>query len=103
MYETLSNKSTIIIKNKAMEIADSQTIINNENKSSRTTIYKYVQEKYKDSFCDLNSDIIDYIGSFLTKHESIEFGYLNKQLYIETQKLSYLLQRCKDEKFGCRS
>ena len=36
------------------------------------------------------------MGTFLSKKQSIEFGYLNKQLYIETltQKQSYLAIRC---------
>ena len=46
---------------------------------------------HKDPLSSLNSDIIDHIGAFLTKKASIEFGYVNKQLYIETRKLSYIL------------
>ena len=121
IYGSLSNKSTTIIKNKAVEIEDLQPIetllssqspscssvktvkgnnINdNENETPSTdvtTVYKYVEKKYNNSLSNLNSDVIDHIGTFLTKAESISFGYLNKQLYIETQKLSYLLKRCKD-------
>ena len=122
MHKSLSNESTKIIKNKAIEIADQQEmIINSQNtnnyhnhvtaqpvkisKDTNTTsipntkavtVYNYIQDKYNDQLSILNSDTIDQIGSFLTKRESIEFGYLNKQLYIETQKLSYLLKRCND-------
>ena len=100
IYKTLTNESTSIIKQKALEIADSQEmeqattpIISKRN----TTVYKYVQQQYNDRLCGLHSDIIDYLGTFLNKQESIEFGYLNKQLFIETQKQSYLLKRCKDD------
>ena len=55
-----------------------------------------MEDKYNDSLSNLNSDVFDYIGIFLTKQESISLGCLNKQLYIETQKLSFVLNRCKD-------
>ena len=114
---SLSNKSTAILKDKALEIADSQQLplatFNidkyNDNQSDDETrasihqkqktvctVLKYTEDRYNDSLSNLNSYIIDLIGSFLTKQESISLGYLNKELYIETQKLSYLLQRCKD-------
>ena len=98
IYKTLSNQSITNIKNKAMEIADSQKIQSslNINQQSNMTVYKYVQKQYNDRLSKLHSDIIDYLGTFLNKKQSIEFGYLNKQLYIETQKQSYLLKRCKD-------
>ena len=118
IYGSLSNKSTTIIKNKAIEIADSQPLTSSSSsscsnrkgtthsndggellapgKASAKSIYKYVEEKYNDLLSNLNGNVVDHIGSFLTKQESISFGYLNKQLYIETQKLSYLLRRCKD-------
>ena len=114
---SLSNKSTAILKDKALEIADLQPLSLsatsnidkhncNDNQSqtalvlSKTqttyTVYKFIENKQNNSSFNLNSYHIDLIGSFLTKQESISLGYLNKQLYIETQKLSYLLQRCKD-------
>ena len=111
IYKTMTNQSIANIKNKVMEIADQQQIqfqhkssnntitnanINNGDSTSNMTIYKYIQSKYTDPLSRLHSDIIDYFGTFLTKKESIEFGYLNKQLFIETQKHSYLLKRCKD-------
>ena len=37
--------------------------------------------------------------SFLNKSESISLGYLNKQIYTETQKQSYLLKRFNDNPF----
>ena len=126
-YKSLSNKSSAIIKNKAVELASLQTIslqlqpINTETRfnynykhchvesqsmslikstQSMTTVCKYIDSKNSDILSKINTDIIDYIGAFLTKQESIQFGYLNKQLYIETQKLSYLLKRCNDDQFN---
>ena len=114
LYKNMSVESTSIIKNTTFTIADSQvmpqsmtqTRNNNINigdtkkaictNNNRITIYKHIQQQYTDPLSKLHSDIIDYFGSFLSKRQSIEFGYLNKQLFIETQKHSYLLKRCKD-------
>ena len=109
LYKQMSHESTSIIKNKAMEISDSQLIVdhddmynkkNNCNSNNvpgtiasnhRITVHKYVQQQYSDRLSKLNSDLINNLGSFLSKQKSIEFGYLNKQ------KQSYLLKRCKDK------
>ena len=105
VYKTLSNESMITIKNKVIEMADSQQKYNNETmtrsigtaaNNCNVTIYNYIQQQYTDPLSKLHGDIIDYLGAFLNKKQSIEFGYLNRQLYIETQKQSYLLKRCKD-------
>ena len=111
IHKSLSNESTKIIKSKAIEIAELQQLQinskiadplltndndNNETPTPKLTICKYIENQYNDVLSNLNSDIIDCIGAFLTKQESIEFGYINIQLYIETQKLSYLLNRRKD-------
>ena len=112
MYWSLSNKSIKTIKDKAIQLADSQPMImavktksqddendhdhDNTSINNSKTVCRCIEETYNDALSCLSSDIIDCIGSFLTKPESIELGYLNKQLYIETQKLSYLLKRCKD-------
>ena len=107
LHNIMSVESSAIIRNKAIEIADSQSMaqspIQQQTKNSSTnpngsndnhiTVYKYIEQQYNDRLSKLPSDIIDYLGSFLTKKESIEFGYLNSQLFIETQKYSYLLQR----------
>ena len=69
------------------------------NQQSDMTAYKFIQKQYDNGLCQLPSDIIDYFGTFLTKTQSIEVGYLNKHLFIETQKQSYLLKRCKDQMF----
>lgn len=50
-------------------------------------------------FSRLSSPTINIVGAFLTKIESIHLGYLNKQIYIETQKKSYLLNRTNDKPF----
>ena len=92
----LTHQSSTIIKHKAIEIAETQCINNNSNNVS---IYKYIQQQQqsKDIFSRLHSNIIDHFGSDLTKKESIIFGYLNKHTFIESQKRSFLLARCKDE------
>ena len=99
LCKTLSIESLSIIKEKAIQIADSQNIqqCNKSKDNNHVTVYKYTQQQYNDPFSRLHSDVIDYFGTFLCKKQSIEFGYLNKQLYIETQKHSYLIKRCNDE------
>ena len=106
MYKSLSFESTTIIKNAAIQLADSpvQVMRNNtvsDNKETDTicmtadrslTINKYIEEKYNDPFSKSGSDIIDYIGTFLKRQDSIVLGHSNKQLFIETQKDSYLLK-----------
>ena len=103
LYKSLSTKSLSIIRMKAIEISENQTFISNTNvnakqdEQSNVTVHKHVQQQYKDHLSRLHSDIIDYFGTFLTKKQSIEFSYLNKHLFIETQKQSYLLNRCNDK------
>ena len=96
LYKTLSIESTSIIREKAVQIADSQHVTRSED-GNHITVHKHIQQQYNDILSRLHSDIIDYFGTFLDKQESIEFGYLNKQLYIETQKHSYLMKRCNDK------
>ena len=112
LYKTMSVESTSHIKDKAIQIADSQTIkhacvtdtcsaaadvsINHTVASTNMTVRKYIQQ-HNDIISKLHThDIIDHLGTFLSKQESIELGYLNKQLFVETQKYSYLLKRCND-------
>ena len=110
LYKTISVESITIIKNTAIEIADTQPSTHTtlhfdaegnakDNKDNHITVHKYIHSQYNDPLSRLHSDIIDYFGTFLNKKQSIEIGYLNKQLYIETQKHSYLLKRCKDDAF----
>ena len=109
LSKTMTLEATATIKNKAMELADLQSIqqsldhdnkITNNNasnhKSNHITLHKHIQQQHNDPLSQLDSDTIDHLGTFLLKKESVEFGYLNKQLFIETQKHSYLLKRCKD-------
>ena len=93
LSKSMTNKCLITLKNKTMKLAEQQT-----SKYDKTiSVYKQIQQQYKDRLSKLHSDIIDYFGTFLDKKQSIEIGYLNKQLYIETQKQSYLLKRLNDE------
>ena len=102
----ITNQSLSSLKEETMKIAEQQPALKHThsiNKSKRIpsiSIYKYIQQKYKDPISNLHSDIIDYLGTFLDKKQSIELGYLNKQLYIETQKQSYLLKRRNDPMFS---
>ena len=105
----LSYNSLEILTNKAIRLAEGQMMMSdNDNKdqnaynsnnkqAKRLTLYQWVQRRYKDRLCRLPSNLIDHIGSYLNKKESVDFGYLNQQLYIESQKLSYILSRCEDE------
>ena len=111
LYKNMSVQSSAVIKNKAIKIAELQQMTQTQNDSianaminakcndNHITVYKHMQQQYNDPLSGLHSDIIDYLGTFLNKKESIEFGYLNKQLFIETQKQSYLLKRCNDDAF----
>ena len=115
--KSLSPESLSIIRTKAIEIAKTQlmehgpsitntkTTLNVKPRSpqSSMTVHKYIEKQNDSALCSLHSDIIDYFGTFLTKQESIEFGYLNKHLFIETQKQSYLSKRCKDDMFRFHS
>ena len=111
IYKSLSEESITILKNKAMKIAENTLICdsftsncnnnNNNREDKRLSIYTLMQKQSKDNLSQLPSDTIDHLGSYLSKKQSIEFGYLNRQLYIESQKYSYLLKRhhnsCNDE------
>ena len=115
MYKSLSFESTVTIKNTAIQLAEAhvqvikhntdihidgdikQTDTEHRLQDTLLTINKYIEEKYTDPFSKLGSDIIDYIGAFLTRKESIVLGHSNKQLFIETQKDCYLLKRFNDE------
>ena len=96
LSQSLTNESLARLKNEAIKLAEQQPSIINDNIS----VYKEMQQKYTDRLSNLHSDIIDYFGTFLDKQQSIELGYLNKQLYIETQKISYLSRRNNDWEFS---
>ena len=93
LSNSMTNESLNTLKNETIKLAEQQpSPINQE-----ISVYKQIQQQYNDGFSNLSSDIIDYLGTFLDKKQSIELGYLNKQLYIETQKHSYLLKRNNDK------
>lgn len=74
----LHNKTIEKLHNKANEIA-------------YTSKYKIL--KYNDNLSKLPSSLIQKIGTFLTKKDSIHLSYINRQLYIESQKKSFILKR----------
>ena len=117
MKPNITHELSLSLKSKAMEIGDkqrhttlstsdeqgtnnSQTHNPNNTRSNTNypctntiTLNKKIQQQYNDNISVLNSDLIDELASYLNKKQSIEFGYLNRQCYIETQKISYLLKR----------
>ena len=109
LYKTLSFESTTIIKNKAMQLSMTNAIAKKPNSNIETASldnnedHVTLLKKHKrqlgishDILSKLHSDIVDYLGTFLDSKQSIEIGYLNKHLLVETQKQSYVLKTCKD-------
>ena len=47
----------------------------------------------KNVFSSLSSNIIQSIGSYVTKNDCINLGYSNRHLYIETQNKTFILNR----------
>ena len=94
LYKTMDVDSLHQLKSKTIEISQKQKSINN---SINTSVLDAVEESCNDKLSQLPSNTIDYMGSFLPKMDSIHFGYLNRHLYIETQKQSYLLKRLNDK------
>ena len=68
-----------------------ELLYNEANSISIESQYPVVKPKNK--LCSLSSNMIQYIAMYLTKTESISFGYINRQLYIETQNISYVINR----------
>ena len=109
LSQSMTPQSIATLRNKSIEIAQTQRIKYNANpentqkvivtssKDSSISLYKWIQRQYNDKLSRLPSDIIDHIGLYLSKTESISIGYLNKQLYIETQKQSYLSKQWNDK------
>ena len=103
-YKSLDDDTVVALKDCATKIAENQQILIKQksqqqalaNKNKNVSVYKYVELRNKNSFGVLHSDVIDYFSTFLSQKESIEFGYLNKHLFIETQKKNYLIKRCND-------
>ena len=106
-YETksLSQESINLLKQNAIQLAEKQMMkINNENNDSNNgesvSLYKYVTQSYPKSMNNnislLPDCIFDNIGSYLNENDNISFGYLNKQLYIQSHTKSYLLAKTHD-------
>ena len=80
------NQDTIVaLKDLAIQLSENKKKKKNDKKSSSQTQVPSI------SLSDLSSNTIDYLGSFLTTKERNCFGLLNRQLFIETQKSSFLL------------
>ena len=94
----LSTKSIKTIKNAATKIGHKQKIITPKSSQKRYTVCQYVDHEYKDPLSRLNSNIIDYLGEYLTDKDSNNFGLTNKQLYIETKKSCYIKIRLRRKK-----
>ena len=72
----LSNESIDTLNSKAQELSSHHPIV-----------------KENDCMSKLNSDVIEHLGKFLTKQESLSFGRINRCLYVETHKKSFILNR----------
>lgn len=83
-YESLSSDTVDSLKNAAIEINHSNHV--GTRKQTATNGKNY-------SLNRLSVLSLARIGSFLTKTESLKLGYINRDLYIQTQKRSYLLKR----------
>ena len=100
MHTLLDDQSTASIKNKIIEMADKQydNTGTNDSDNKHVNAYKQMQmECLTDRLSRLPSSVIDNIGSYVNKTDSITIGCLNRQLYIESQKISYLAKRCNDK------
>ena len=49
--------------------------------------------KQNDCLSQMPSNVVEHFGQYLTQKESIEFGYINKQLCFETHTKSFTLNR----------
>ena len=81
LYTSLPNDVLSTIKSDAIRIAQSQLPAAAISTTKSMSLYDSIMNKYDDNICSLSSNTIDAVGSFLTKTESIAFGFLNKQLY----------------------
>ena len=91
----LRHESIESLKNETIKIAEKQKMALNNH----ITVYKSVQQSYNDKISQLPHSLIDHIASYLNKKQSILFGTLNRELYIESQSVNYLWKRyqCNDE------
>ena len=89
IHKQLSPNAIGNLKAKITQIKEKNNLLT----AKETKSEKLASNLKQSHFNKLSSDCIDYFATFLSKKESIKFGYLNRNLYIETQKRSYLLKR----------
>ena len=78
LFKSIKPETMTLLKNKALELAEEHAMNDSKSKS----LFAWLQQQCNDNLSQLPSDIIDQLGSYLTKKESIKFGFLNKHLYI---------------------
>lgn len=91
----------LVAKYKSLRQQDLKCLANTVTQSVQNQTHQHVhaqqiQHVHHSRYANLNeldSAAIDQIGSFLSQSDSIKLGYLSRQFYIETHKLSYLIQR----------
>ena len=96
----INAKEATKIKQEATKIAATQQSVDYPQLTLHQAIEK--QLSTNDRLSRLPSDTIDYVGRFLNKRESVHLGYLNRQLYIETQKHLYVLKRRLNTNDSCK-
>ena len=94
LASSMSPESIARLRNKTIQLAAIQS---NQDEKEAQVVLHVDDPQNSDNLSCLPSDIIDHIGMYLKKEESISIGYLNKQLYIESQKQSYLNKRWNDK------
>ena len=89
-YKSVSHESITQLKHETIKMAEQQQHHPSSSSSSQhqVSVYKYVQQQWHDPLSLLHSNIIDYLGTFLTKDQSIALGYLNTHLYMEMNLLN---------------
>ena len=86
---SLDYENIKFLKDVAVQISDKEKKKKKNKKSQDKNTINH--------FSKLSSDTIDYFGSFLTKKERVYLSYLNRDLFIETQKQSFLLNSSNDQ------
>ena len=77
------------LENIAIKLSEKKKQRSTSNQSQQTTKIKI--KTYL--FSNLSSDMIDHFGSFLTSKQRCYFSCLNRQLFIETQKESFIFNQ----------
>ena len=96
----LQDESIESLKQEAIKLGETQKMSVSNN---HVTLHKFIEQQYNDKISQLPNSLIDHIGSYLNKKESIIFGMVNRQLYIESQSESYLFKRENDELYICNT